>query len=461
MLLERLLSPIPRVRWEAGRSVAWLIRNGHANAANALLGWIQSRALESEVILGLGVIDAYRLDHYFDGADVCQAVRAPSLLSDYLLRRNFGEIPRLSMFRYTVSPRNRAKLNPEERAWFDRYRDVAAPGMFSGTLTWLQETTRLPFMARWKHDWEWLQATDPRPRAEFPSFFAGVEHDRAGSFMVGQTELYVSAYLRTLAFAAIRGWISRDVAQQQAMLGLTMNRGLADLEPMDRPDWARGILPWEATRNQEHAQRIWEAACTLPETGEVPVALRVVDVDAKGFVELEVTLAMGFRGLSMGPATAHALDPMVADQRPADMAGPVGQSQGATERSIEQPLFLIQQILPGDFGRLHSDVALRIKLASPYVFGATVEVQCRSTDIRLVTQGEMLSRWMYWYANWEPTNWPEMGSFVGSITTVSASALNELRTRNDTDVAKLVRVRRGTRPESWGPVDVGEETFWI
>ena len=461
MLLERMLSPIPRVRWEAGRSVAALVRDGHPDTANALLCWVRSRRLESEIVLGLGVIDAYRLGEYFDGADVCRAVRAPSLLSDDLLRRNFDDIPRLSMFRYSVSPHNRAKLNREEQAWFDRYRDVAVPGMFSGTMARLQEVTGLPFMARWRHDWEWLQATDPRPQAEFPTFFAGGEHGRTGSFMVGQTELYVSAYLRTLAFAAIRGWIPVDVAQRQAMLGLTMNRGLADLEPIDRPDWAQGILPWDATRNQEHAQRIWKAACTLPETGEVPVALRVVDVNAKGFVELEVTLAMGCRGLSTGPAAAHALEAMVADQRPADMAGPVGQSQGMTECSIERPLLLSQQILPGDFGRLHGDVSLGIKLASPYVFGATVKVQCRSTDIRLVTESEVLSRWMHWYADWEPTNWPEMSSFVGSVTTVSEAALNELRTRNDTDVAKLVRVRRGTRPESWGPVDVGEETFWI
>ena len=415
MLVERLLSPIPRVRWEAGRSVAWLIRSGDADAADTLLGWIRSRNLESEVILGLGIIDAYRLGEYFDGTELCGAVRAPSFLSDYLLRRNFDGLPRLSMFGYGVSPRNQAKLSREEQTWFDRYRNVAIPGMFSSTISRLQEITRLPFMARWKHDWEWLQATDSRPQAEFPGFFAGGDPGRTGSFMVGQTELYVSAYLRTLAFAAIRGWIPADIAQRHAMLGLTMNRGLADLEPMDRPDWARGILPWDAARNQENAQRLWKAACTLPETGEVPVAFRVVDIDTKGFVELEVTLVIGFHGLSTQPASAHALEAIVADQRPADMAGPVRQSQVMTECSIERPLFLIQKILPGDFGRLHGDMSLGIKLASPYVFGATVEVQCCSTDIRLVAGSEVLSRWMHWYADWEPTTLAEMSSFVGSI----------------------------------------------
>ena len=30
------------------------------------------------------------------------------------------------------------------------------------------------------------------------------------------------------------------------MLALTMNRGLADLEPVERPDWARNLLPCES-----------------------------------------------------------------------------------------------------------------------------------------------------------------------------------------------------------------------
>lgn len=61
MLLERLLWPVPRVRWEAGRSLARLIREGNREATRGLLNWISTRRLESEAVLGLGVIDAFDL----------------------------------------------------------------------------------------------------------------------------------------------------------------------------------------------------------------------------------------------------------------------------------------------------------------------------------------------------------------------------------------------------------------
>ena len=89
MLIERLLWPIPRVRWEAARSVANLIREEDEKAANALLNWLHVRRLESEVALGLGIIDAFCLADYFEFADVTNSIRAPSLLSDFLLKREF------------------------------------------------------------------------------------------------------------------------------------------------------------------------------------------------------------------------------------------------------------------------------------------------------------------------------------------------------------------------------------
>ena len=106
----------------------------------------------------------------------------------------------------------------------------------------------------------WLQANDPRPEAKYPHFFSDGDRDRGGLFDLGQRDLYVSAYLRTLAFASITGSISPEVAEHYAMLALAMNRGLADLEPIDRPDWAQNLLPCDAGRTKELAENIWVSA---------------------------------------------------------------------------------------------------------------------------------------------------------------------------------------------------------
>ena len=262
MLLERLLWPVPRVRWETGRSLAHLIREEDGGAAKALLNWISARGLESEVVLGLGIIDAFDLGAYFEFTDVSEAVRAPSHLSDCLLKRNFTDAIGLSPFRYAVSSSEPATLPQHEEAWFDRYRKSAVAPMFSGELTRLQEETGYPFRTRWEHDWRWFQATVPRPEAGYPYFFSGADRNRVGQFDFGQRELYVSAYLRTLAYFAICGSMPHHVAEHYAMLALTMNRGLANLEPIRRDRFGRGtfsLVTLGAQRNSRRSSgRAWK-----------------------------------------------------------------------------------------------------------------------------------------------------------------------------------------------------------
>ena len=61
LLLERLLWPVPRVRWETARALARLVRTGADGALDVLIGWTADRSLESECLLGLGVIHAFEL----------------------------------------------------------------------------------------------------------------------------------------------------------------------------------------------------------------------------------------------------------------------------------------------------------------------------------------------------------------------------------------------------------------
>ena len=383
MLLERLLWPVPRVRWEAGRSLANLIREKDRAATSGLLSWISARQLESEAVLGLGIIDAFDLGSYFEFSDVSKAIRAPSYLSDFLLKRNFTNVSGLSPIRYTISPSEQVSLPQHEKAWFDLYREWAVPPMFSDMLTVLQQSTDLPLRTRWEHDWRWLQASYPRPAADYPQFFSGGDRYSVGQFDQGQRELYVSAYLRTLAFAATRG-LPHDDAERFALLALTMNRGLADLEPVDRPDWTRNLLPFDSGRMKKLTQKLCVSAEAATKPGEEPLALRVVDIAPKGFVEFDFTLTIGPTGFADGPAKAETLIHMItANEHLGEMTGRVGWEADIDLRSIKHPLAMTQGICPKNIGRVHTEMALNIKLASPYVFGTSANVQCGPSEICL------------------------------------------------------------------------------
>ena len=460
LLLERLLWPVPRIRWEVGRSLAELVREENREASDGLLNWISRRKLESEVILGLGIIDAFDLGGYFDLSAVSGAVRAPSHLSDWILNRNFATRRAFSPFRYAVSSLEPPKLPLHVESWFDRYREWAVPPLFSDRLERLGELAHRSFLERWRHEWRWLQATDGRPSAAYPYFFSIGDRHRRGQFDHGQRELYVSAYLRTLAFAAHSGAIRHHQATQYAMAALTMNRGLADLQPIVRPEWTQGLLPCEDRRFKEMASEIWEGAQDTIGDEEVPLRVRVADHDARGFVEFKIALVIGPTGFTLEPPEARELIPIVTKERPGEFAGLVGGKASGGGVPDTLPLALTQQVTPDNIGRVHVDAAVNIRLASPYVFGAPGRIRCGPSEIRLDAGRSMLSRWIHWYADWRPAIFPELETVIGSVTTVSRESLERLCAPPNVEVARLVRVRRAVRPQTYSTPEVEAQAFW-
>ena len=187
-------------------------------------------------------------------------------------------------------------------------------------------------------------------------------------------------------------------------------------------------------------------------------ALRVADVDTEGFIELDTTLTIGPTGFTAKTAGADELYDLIVDQSPGSMTGLVGRQPRSNPP--KRPLVMSQGVLLGDIGRVHIEVALNIRLASPDVFGTFATVHCDHAEIRLEVGADVFSRWVHWYANWEPTKSPKLKSAVGSMTTVSKANLNRLRALSGVEITRLVRVRRAVRPASYKDYEAEEEAFW-
>ncbi|MFN4297257.1 MAG: hypothetical protein ACK4FB_10485 [Brevundimonas sp.] len=461
LLTERLLWPVPRVRWEAARGLARLIRAGDQVAREALLVWISRRDLESEVMLGLGVIDGFDLCGAFSFDEVSRAVKAPSFLSDLLLARNFADAERLFPFRYALSPDAPAPISDEVAAWFERYWHAAVPPVFRRTLERLEEESGWPFLKQWKHDWCWLQSTHPRPVPDRPYYFFDHDREGVGQIDLGQRELYISAYLRTLAHAALRGPLPNDVAEGHALHALTLTPGLATLRSVPAPEWAtgrpQGIEVEEDVRAE--ALRLWSAARSDLAVDEVPLHLTVTRRSADEWLELELSLAVGrpgFRGTGIKPMI---LKPAIIGGETGEFVRLFAQQVRPQDIPLDPPLILVQEIHPAWPGRFHSDILAGMSLASPVLFGPAV-LDSHEDVVRLRLGLDNVSTWRHWYDGWSPGQPADLRSPINSLTGAKAANIEALVKGSGGELGVWVSARHGIRKQSYSDYIVQDATFW-
>ena len=425
-----------------------------------LLEWISSRELESEAVLGLDIIEAFDLGSYFDYAPFSQAIQAPSHLSNLILKQNFSGATNPQLFRCAVSPEEPANLSLEIDSWFERYRKWAVPPIFSYQFERLEKATRFPFMRRWKHDWSWLQAIHQRPSAEYPLYFSGEDRERLGYFDHAQRELYVSAYLRTLAYATMRGPLSPADAEQYSLLALPFTRGLADLQPIERPDWTYDLISTNPENIEHIAERLWNSSTNLCHSDETPIGLRIFEANKEGFIDFDIVMTL----TPLGRQSADSAEIMqyirlVNDRSLGRYETRATQHPIVRVPSLDRPIALAELFQPKYLGRAHIGLGNVIRLASPRIFGAPAEIVCDESEIRLDTADGTMSRWIHWYADWEPVTFPELEPSVCSLVTVSKSNIESIQQLLGIQLTRWARVQRTVRSSSFGKYEVTSEVF--
>lgn len=464
LLTHRLEWPVTRVRYEAAYQLATAISEGDRAASDALLAWLAGRQLESEAVVGVSIIDAFNLGPHFDAKAVVAAVQAPSYLSDLLILRNFPSAGNLFPFRYEYARgTGNGTIDPDHRAYFDRHLGQTIALRYQTRLARLEQKSGLPFLERWFEEWAWLQHTLDAPFSGRPDYiWAGGPRENVSNVQVRQTELYISAYLRTLAFAVAEWRMPADVANHAALEALPFNRGMAGVRPATRPTWTFDTLKRRAKIGlHTAAMETWAKAERSVEVGQKLLALQTTDHGETEFLALSFRRVLSSAGsISTGPGEAFEQLPWAfVEDEFGGMAGPLVAADG---QDSEDERFLSAYVQPARFPRFLLDLfPTGVELGHPRLFEDAVEVSADDGGLTLMAGSQPMSRWIHWFADWQPTHPRELHRLGGGLTTIKSSVLASAIRRCGTPSLIYCKATYGFRKYSYDEAKIEQQTFWL
>jgi len=459
-LTHRLGAPDPRVRAEAARSIARAIKDGDSAVKAAFLVWIASRDLESETAACLAIILAFDVGAAFTPEEVDDANRAPSILSEVLTGQVFPEQD-LPGRRLEYAPFD-AEPDSDLVAYFDSKDGQFMPPIFTTNLRRLGRGGEM-LLDRWRTEWCWLQAQRREPFSDRPDVLWGQDpRSNHVDFQVRQSEMFLSAYLRALAFGAEQWGLPVNKAKDLALDGLALNAGLGVVEPLVRPSWTVGVS--SALIEGEKAvcaQALWAAATALAPEGHVVISLNTVDHNDLGYADITILRTLHGDGASPAAGSCELEISPSGILLHGVLGGLVGAPDPFTPLGENPAMTLSGYLRPTHYGRLETEFFPHgIQLAHPDLF-ATGTVTADRDGIHFVNQGDRLSTWRYWNADWQPTRDRHVRRLGGFVTTVNEARLNAYLAEQGGQTGLYCQIAQASRSATYEDLTRQVEKIWL
>ncbi len=244
VLFTQLTWPSGLVRERACVAIAELLRHpAHGQRTEQhLLRWLAAQQLESVAALGLlPLIRAREDDPTFvfpSRETLTSALGRRSLLSWQLLKELFddAEAPAEDFHAHSSD----APAGFEPVPFFDEYVKAFLPPIYVLQAQGIERHLRIPFRRQWAFEWTHIMAeTGTEPSMQPLRFWLGGREgdERYGAPDMVLSEVYRSAYLRALSWAASRGSLPERDAKRLAAQTSPINLTLWKLLPSRRPVW--------------------------------------------------------------------------------------------------------------------------------------------------------------------------------------------------------------------------------
>ncbi len=266
-LFSRMTWPSLMVRERACTSIAeLLIDTGHVSETmECLKNWAKLQQLESIVVFALlALIRAKILCQAFELpalTEMLEMIDKPSALS-YLLLKELGcdntSKPDWSSLCLSDTPRDFVAS-----VFFQKYCTIYIPPIYEIHARRIERKYGIPFYKHWAFEWKTiLENIDRKPSPEPLHFRGRPEDENYGAIDFVLSEVYRSAYLRTLAWAVGTNTFREEDATYLAIETSPIDPSLWKVQAQPKPKWWPISKPTSAVIDTVVAD-IWQQLSSL------------------------------------------------------------------------------------------------------------------------------------------------------------------------------------------------------
>lgn len=468
-LFQRLKWPVPMSRWRTAKEIRNLLNDPstRTSTTGALLDYLDQCRTESEVCAILTIVfltaPAGRPTH----TALASRIHFPSILADIILERAYGQGRGIGGWREAHS--GRAPTDFEGGSYFEEHKTAHVPPIFTNNLRKLERASGCPFLQHWAYEWKTLCDKLGTHYTRYPYYFDDVSDTRAGipgQYWQRMTEVFLSAYLRTLAYAMSEWRLPQRIAEDYCIDIVHGIAGFFDLEPSVRPTWLSDLPARFCAPGADFTPLVRELLQAAQTEGMRLVSLDTpVASSVQKFGNLTISAHLVTPGYELPDgASLYEKMPLLSVVDTFELKGPPAEfsiEKASTEGKSGDEVAVCNCLFPIPFGTWQSDYfSMGLKIPAPYTVPNT-EIQCTQESIDCISEGKIISRSRIWNDNWIPQH-PKGGSTrCGTATMIDQEMLAETMERLGRKLAFFIRLRVWDREKDHGNYVESKRTFFL
>ena len=469
-LFQRLKWPVPMSRWRTAKEIRNLLNDPGTRSltTDVLLDYLDQCKTESEVCEILTIVFLTSPVGRSAHPAITSRIHCPSILADMILERTYGLGSALGGWEWTHS--GRAPGDFAGGSYFEEHKEAHVPPIIASNLRKLERVSGYPFLQHWAYEWKTLRDKLGTYCTRYPHYFDDVLEARAG--IMGQywqsiREVYLSAYLRTLAYAVTERGLPQRIAEDYCLDIVHGIGGLFDVDPDARPSWLSDLPERFCAPGVNFTPLVRELVQAARANGMRLVSL---DTPVASSVQRFANLTLSAHLVTLDyelPDGAYLYEkmPLLLLRDTFELKGlpaKITIEEASTVGKAGDEVAVCSCLFPIPFGTWQGDYfRLGLRVPAPYAVPNT-EIRCAHDSIDCVaSDGKVVSRTRIWTDNWTPPH-PKGGSTrCGTTTMIDQELLAEAMQRLGRKLAFFIRLRIWDREKEYGDYSESERTFFL